>query len=50
MSPDVFALHARRFRRMLQDLDIDPGAVLADRNEALWDAVLTVRGSRGKTE
>lgn len=32
-------MHERRFRRMLNDLNIDPGGVLVDRELALWDVV-----------
>jgi hypothetical protein len=39
VSPDLLDLHSRRFRRMLQDLALDPGALIVDRDHALWDAV-----------
>ncbi len=35
MSPEVHALHARRFERMLTDLDIDPAGMIADSETAL---------------
>lgn len=33
----VPAIHRARFERMVRDLGIDPGAVLVDRDMALWD-------------
>ena len=37
MSPAVLAFHRRRFERMLSDLAIEPGSLLTDREQALFD-------------